>query len=322
MNLLTTSVGSFPKPPYLVKARSRFSKGEIGREELRALEERATREWIEFQESIGVDILVDGEMYRGDMATYFAENLEGCEVSGLVRSYGNRYYKKPIVKGEVGRPTPITVEWFKWVRSLTQKPLKGMFTGPYTMMDWSFDEYYGSREECAMAFAKVLHQEARDLQIAGAKVIQIDEPALSAREDELDLVIKTMHEVTRGLDAKTIMHACYGNYERLYPKMLKIPVDQFDLEMSNSGLDLLDLFMRYPFEKELAFGVVDVHTHVIEDKDLVKQRIRKALGIVDPSKLYIDPDCGLKTRTVEEAKAKMQVIVDATTEVRGELAAG
>ncbi len=316
MSLLTTSVGSFPKPPYLAKARTQHSKGDIPDEALRALEERATKEWIDFQESIGIDVLVDGEQYRGDMATYFAENLEGCEVSGLVRSYGNRYYKKPVVTSELGRPGPITVDWWRWAQGQTARPLKGMLTGPYTMMDWSFNEYYPSREDLALAFAKVIHQEARDLEAAGARVIQIDEPALSARTDELDLVVKSLGAVTRGLRAQTITHTCYGNYDSVFPYFNKLPVDQIDLEMSNSGLDLLDRFRRDPLKKEIAFGVIDVHNHVVETEELVRERIERALEFFAPDKLYIDPDCGLKTRTVEEAREKLRVMVAATRAVK------
>jgi len=318
VSLLTTSVGSFPKPPYLSRARAQHSKGELPDEALRALEERATKEWIAFQEEIGIDILVDGEQYRGDMATYFAENLGGCEVSGLVRSYGNRYYKKPLVVGELERPGPITVDWWTWAQSLTERPLKGMLTGPYTMMDWSFNEHYASRADLALAFAKVIHQEARDLERAGARVIQIDEPALSARADELDLVVKALGAVTRGLTAKTITHTCYGNYDAVYPYFNKLPVDQLDLEMSNSGLDLLARFRREPLKKEIAFGVIDVHSHVVETEGQVRDRIERALETFAPEKLLIDPDCGLKTRTVEEAQAKLRVMVAATEAVKEE----
>ena len=257
MTLWTTSVGSFPKPPYLLAARAHHARGEISEADLHELERRATHEWMAFQESIGIDILVDGEQYRGDMATYFAENLEGCRVSGLVRSYGNRYYKKPIVDGELVRPGPITVDWWRWAQSLSAKPLKGMLTGPYTMMDWSFNESYPSREDLAMAFAKVIHAEAVDLEGAGATVIQIDEPALSARSDELALVARALGAVTHGLRAKTITHTCYGNYEEIFPWLDRLPVDQLDLEMSNSGLDLIDRFRRGPFSKEIAFGVIE-----------------------------------------------------------------
>ncbi len=316
--LQTTSVGSLPKPDYLLKARAKAAKGDLKRGELRRLEEQATEEWLAFQESIGIDILVDGEQYRGDMATYFAENLEGMEVSGLVRSYGNRYYKKPIITGELRRARPISVSWYSFAQKRTKKPVKGMITGPYTMMDWSFDEHYGSREAAALAFAKLLHEEARDLEAAGAQIVQVDEPALSARASELPLLVKAVGVVTKGLEAKTILHTCYGNYEEIYSYFNRLPVDQLDLEMSNSSLDLLDRFRRDPLKKEIAFGVIDVHSHVVETKAQVVERIERALELFDPQKLYIDPDCGLKTRSVDEAKAKLEVMARSVQAVKAE----
>ena len=314
--LLTTSVGSFPKPDYLMRARTKAAKGELTAEGLRDLEEKSTGEWIRYQEHIGIDIPVDGEQYRGDMATYFAENIEGTEISGLVRSYGNRYYKKPIIVDELRLRGPISVDWFKFAQARTKKPVKGMITGPYTMMDWSFDEFYGSREAACLAFAKLLHQEALALEAAGAKIVQVDEPALSTRFDELPLLVQAVGEVTKGLEAKTILHTCYGNYDEIFEYFNKLPVDQLDLEMSNSGLDLLERFKREPLKKEIAFGVVDVHSHVIEPESLIRERIEKALTIFEPSKLYIDPDCGLKTRTVEEAQAKLANMVAAARAIR------
>jgi 5-methyltetrahydropteroyltriglutamate--homocysteine methyltransferase len=314
--LLTTSVGSFPKPEYLTRARTKNSKGDLSVEGLRRLEEKATLEWIRFQEEIGIDILVDGEQYRGDMATYFAENLEGTEISGLVRSYGNRFYKKPIIVDELKLRGPISVDWFKFAQEQTTRPVKGMITGPYTMMDWSFDEYYGSRADACLAFAKLLHREAVALEAAGAKVVQVDEPALSTRFDELPLLVKAVDIVTKGLEAKTVLHTCYGNYDEIFEYFNRLPVDQLDLEMSNSGLDLVDRFKREPLTKEIAFGVVDVHSHVIEPESLIRQRIEKALTIFAPEKLYIDPDCGLKTRSVEEAQAKLRNMTAAALAVR------
>jgi 5-methyltetrahydropteroyltriglutamate--homocysteine methyltransferase len=316
--LLTTTVGSFPKPDYLVKARSRFAKGEISRAELRALELQATAECIALQEDIGLDILVDGEMERGDMTTYFAENYQGMAVSGLVRSYGNRYYRKPIVVGPITRTGPVTLEIFRYAQSLTKKPVKGMLTGPYTMMDWSFNEYYPDRRATTLAFAQVIHDEAVDLEAAGARYIQIDEPAISTRPDEIDLAIEALGIVTRGLHAKTITHICYGDFAAIYPRMLDLPVDQFDLELSNSDFGLLDLFKVHPFTKEIGLGVLDVHSHTVESKEQVKQGIRRALEVIPVDRVYIDPDCGLKTRTTEEAEAKLRVMMQAVVDIRRE----
>ena len=315
----TTSVGSFPKPDYVTKARFQFSKDQISKSELEELEKKATREWIEFQEQIGIDILVDGEMYRGDMVTYFAENFKGFEISGLVRSYGNRYYRKPVAVGEIERANPVTVEWFKFAQSLTKKPVKGMLTGPYTIMDWSFDEFYPSRRDFCLRLAEVVHEEAVDLERAGAEYIQIDEPAVSVRPEELDLAIEAMGIATQGLKAHTLTHICYGDFAKIYPKMLEIPVDQIDLELSNSRFNMLGLFKKSVFTKEIGLGVVDVHSHRIETKEQVKARIKKALEVIPKEKIYVDPDCGLKTRSVEEAKDKLRVVVEAVKELRQEM---
>lgn len=319
--LPTTTVGSFPKPQYLLKARRKFDSGQRGVGELKRLEEKATREWVSAQEKIGLDVLVDGEMYRGDMATHFANNLDGFKISGLVRSYGNRYYRKPIIVDEVSWRGPITVDWWQFTQGLTKKPVKGMITGPYTMMDWSFNEHYPSRRDACLALAEVLHEEVKALAKAGTKIIQVDEPAISARPEELpEFAVEAMETVTRGVDAYFICHICYGAFEFIYPGMLELPVDNFDLEMSNSELDLVELLHRHPFTNDLSFGVVDVHSHVVEDMTTVEQRIRRALEVLKPEQLWIDPDCGLKTRTREETMEKLRVMVDAAKKVRKSLA--
>ena len=305
----TTSVGSFPKPDYLAKARADFNKGKISQPQLEELERKATAFWIAKQEELDVDVLVDGEQYRGDMVAYFAERLPGFTQGGVVRSYGNRYYHKPIITGRVEWPAPITVDWWKYAQSLTQRPVKGMLTGPYTVMDWSFNEYYPDRKATCMALAAVIRKEVEALVTAGCKIIQIDEPALSVRPEELSIAIEAMHRVTDGLEAYFITHACYGAFKYIYPGMLQMPVDNFDLEMSNSDLDLLALFRSQPFTKDISFGVVDVHNHQIEDPATVRKRVEQALSILPKEKIWVDPDCGLKTRTVDEAIEKLRVCV-------------
>jgi 5-methyltetrahydropteroyltriglutamate--homocysteine methyltransferase len=311
-----TSVGSFPKPDFLLKARADFAKKKIRRGALEKAERQATEFWIRKQEELGVDVLVDGEMYRSDMVAYFAEHLNGFEEGGLVRSYGNRYYHKPIITGEVHWEEPITVEWWKYARGLTAKPLKGMLTGPYTVMDWSFIEYYPDRRTACLALAKEIRKEVEALIAEGAKIIQIDEPATSVRPEELPVAIEAMHIVTDGLPAYFITHICYGAFENIYPAMLDLPVDNFDLEMSNSGLDMLELFKKRRYTKDLSVGVVDVHTHVVEEDTVVEQRLRQALKVLPKEAVWVDPDCGLKTRTVEEAIAKMQSVVSAAKALR------
>ncbi|MFB3092800.1 MAG: methionine synthase [Dehalococcoidia bacterium] len=320
--LLTTSVGSLPKPDYLAKARSAFASGRIDASELDKLTRQATTECIRMQEDVGLDILVHGEMERGDMVTYFGERLtESMAIGGLVRSYGNRYYRKPIITGELRWQGPMTVEMWRYAQSLTDKPVKGMLTGPYTIVEWSFDEHYNSRRDAVLAMAQVVRCEAEELVNAGAKFVQVDEPAASTRPEEMDLVLEALAIVTRGLGAKTITHVCYGDFARVFDHIAKLPVDQIDLEMANSDYALLEMIREHrdEFDKELAMGVVDVHNHVLETREQVKAGIRKGLEVLPPERLFIDPDCGLKTRTVEEAEAKLRLIVEATREVKREL---
>jgi len=316
MLLPTTTVGSFPKPEYLKKYRNMYQKNDISKETLISTEKKATKEIIELQEKIGLDILVDGEMYRGDMVTYFAEHLSGFKISGLVRSYGNRYYRKPIVYKKISYIEPISVPMYKFAASITEKPMKAIITGPYTLMDWSFNEYYTSRSELMSDLAHVIHQEVIELESAGAKYIQIDEPAISARPEELEMVISGFKIVTENVHAKTIVHICYGNFEKIYPKMLELPVDQLDLEMANSNYELLEQFKKHKFTKEIGLGVIDVHIRQIETQEIVKERINKALEVLNVEQIYVDPDCGLKTRTEKEAIGKLIAMVSAVKDIR------
>jgi 5-methyltetrahydropteroyltriglutamate--homocysteine methyltransferase len=319
----TTTVGSFPKPPYLLEARRKWLRGQIEPEALRELERQATREWIQRQEELGLDVLVDGEMYRGDMVAYFADELEGFAIAGLVRSYGNRYYPKPVVTGPVGRKRPITVDWFRFAQSLTGKPVKGMLTGPYTIAEWSFNEYYPTRRELVMELARAIHEEAVDLERAGARFIQIDEPAIHTRPDEdFDLAREAMEVVTEGLSAYTITHVCYGDVPRIYPKMLDLPVHQIDLALKNEDFALLEVFRKHPFTKDIGLGVIDAHSHRVESPEEVLDGIRRSLAVFAPEQVYVSPDCGLKTRTTEEAVGKLRSMVEGARRAREELRSG
>jgi len=317
--LLTTTIGSFPKPEYLQKARNEYSAGRLSREELADLERKATREVIALQEELGLDILVDGEMERGDMVAFFAEKLDSMKLGGLVRSYGNRYYHKPVIVGPLRWEGPMTLEMWRFAQGLTEKPVKGMLTGPYTMVEWSFDDYYGDRRRAVLDMAGVIHQEALELDRAGARYIQIDEPAIHTRPDEdLELAIEAVGIVSEGLKAKTVTHICYGDVERIYPDMLRIPVDEVDLAFKNTQFRLLDLFRDPPFTKELGLGVLDVHTHQVESVEQVKEGIHKALELLPPERIYVNPDCGLKTRTWQEGRGKLAVMVQAVRQVKRE----
>jgi 5-methyltetrahydropteroyltriglutamate--homocysteine methyltransferase len=319
--LLTTSVGSLPKPDYLAKARAAFAAGKLDRAELDKLTLKATEDYIRMQERVGIDILVHGEMERGDMVAYFGELLtESMAIGGLVRSYGNRYYHKPIITGELHWQGPMTVDMWRFAQGLTDRPVKGMLTGPYTIVEWSFDEYYPTRADAVRAMAAVVRREAEELVKAGAKYVQVDEPAASTRPEEMDLVIEALGIVTDGLGAKTITHICYGDFAKVIDHIARLPVDQLDLEMANSDYALLDVIRKQDhFDKELAMGVVDSHSHAIEPLEEVKAGIKKGLEVLPAERLYIDPDCGLKTRTPEEAEAKLRVLTQAALEVKQEL---
>ena len=206
------------------------------------------------QEELGLDVLVDGEQYRGDMVAYFAETMPGFARGGLVRSYGNRYYHKPVMVGPVRWPGPMTVDWWRWTQSLTTRPVKGMLTGPYTLMDWSFDDHYPDRKAACLALAREVRKEVEALLEAGVRIIQIDEPALSVRPDELGFAVEAMHLVVDGLPAYYVVHACFGAFETIYPGLLDLPVDNLDLAISHSALDLLAMFEKDPFTKDLSLG--------------------------------------------------------------------
>jgi 5-methyltetrahydropteroyltriglutamate--homocysteine methyltransferase len=187
------------------------------------------------------------------------------------------------------------------------------------MVDWLFDEHYGDRTQAVLDMAAVLHQEALELDKAGAVYIQVDEPAASTRFDEMELVSRGLAIVTEGLKAKTVTHFCYGDFARVFDKIVGLPVDQLDIETANSNYDLLELFRGDRFTKDLAMGVLDVHSHRVETVEEVMAGIRRGLEVVPPERLYIDPDCGLKTRTWDEAAAKLRVMVQAVHQVRREL---
>jgi len=325
--LVTTAVGSYPKPDYLARARSQFSQGKLDREELEKLEREATEYWIRSQERLGLDVLVHGEMERGDMVAYFAgepggRTIEGMKLGGLVRSYGNRYYHKPVIFAKLAWPGPMTVEMWRYAQGLTDRPVKGMLTGPYTMVEWSFDEHYASRRDAVLDMAQVIRREVEELVKAGARYIQIDEPAIHTRpRQDFDLAVEAMERVVEGIDCEFHTHICYGEVELIYPDMLRLPVKQIHLAFKNTNFEYLKLLEEHPFDsdKDLGVGVVDVHTHVLEPVSEVKDGIRKTLELMPPERVWILPDCGLKTRTVEEAEGKLRVMMDATREIKREL---
>lgn len=310
-----TSVGSFPKPEAVLEARKNFPPGHPERKKA---EEEATRFWIKTQEDLGYDVLVHGEMERGDMVAYFGETLGGMKAGNKeepIRSYGNRFWIPPEINSAVEWTGHITIGSWKFAQSLTQKPTKGMLTGPATIYDWSLDGFYASRNEGVRGIAKALRKEIEALINAGARIIQIDEPSLAHTSRHFSTLLDAFRIMLEGLGDKAyfIMHTCYGEdvFEEIYPKMLELPVDNLDLETSNSEMGFLETIKKHPVIKDLSLGVVDVHSHAIEPVELVEKRISLALEVVPRERLWLDPDCGLKTRAVEEAIGKLKVISDA-----------
>lgn len=318
MSLRTTTAGWFPKPVELRRARWLFSEEQIDVAELRAAEDRATRETLELQASLGIDVPVDGQMERSDMIGYFAEHLDGVGDALLVRCWGNRYYRRPRVEGAIARPAPIAGPRFQAARGMTEGAsgtLKAVLTGPYTLMDWSFDEHYASREACCRAFAEVVRAEAEDLLAAGAHEIQIDEPAISARPDEMAWLTSALRHVTENLSGKvrTWIHLYYGDLPPVLDEVLALPCDGLYIEMANSRFALLDALDAWPADKLLCAGVFDVTSPAVEPVDELKRRCERILRKVPAAQLSVGPDTGLRTLTAEQARQKLQHLVKAAT---------
>jgi len=319
----TTVVGSYPKLPEAKEALRAYRAGKISREEFRRLVEKAIKGVVEDYLWAGVDIISDGEQSREDMVVYFSEILEGYRPGEWVRIFDNVYFRKPVIVGRVEWPGPMTVEdWLVATKYSQGRPVKGIITGPYTMMEWSFDLHYGDRREVVMELARVLRRELEALVEAGARYIQIDEPALSTRPypEEAEMLKEALDYMVKGLDAKTIVHICFGRIEKILPYILDYPVDQFDLEFKNSDFRLLHYLKEYGYDKELGYGVIDVHSTQVETVEEVKEAIDKLmnLGILPPEKVYVDPDCGLKRLPREIAKAKLKNMVEAAKLAREE----
>ena len=318
MGLRTTTVGWFPKPVDLRRARWRFSEGEIDEAKLRQAEAEATRNALKLQDELGIDLPVDGQMDRSDTVTFFAEKLEGMELGGLVRCFGNRYYRKPRIVDEVTRERPITVESWKAVAQAASKPVKAILTGPYTLMDWSFDEHYGSREKCCMALADVVRAEAEDLVAAGAKEIEIDEQAIATRPEEMPLAFQALERVTEPLrgKARTWTHICYGELLPVIDQVFSLPVDGLLLELSHAEDALIERLADLPQGTLLGAGVIDVYSSDVESGATVQARVQRVLDKVPADRLWLMPDTGLRALSEDVAKAKLQAMVAAAAAIK------
>ncbi len=279
----TTVVGSYPKPKWL--------KYVPEKDKLEAIKD-AVRAVVKDQEVAGVEILSDGEVWRDEMTSYFANRIDGFVIYGEVRVWGNTYYPKPAIVDELRYRKPILLQEFEFLKKVTDRKVKVPITGAYTLVEWSFNEYYNSKEEAVYALAEILNEEVKRLVKAGADFIQIDEPAINSKDLE---VVENAIEITlKGIKVYTALHICYNDYRKLFPEVMDLKVNQLDLEFANRKFEDLEILKEYSFDKDLGFGCIDVHSKRVESVEEIFKAIEKALEVVDSRKLYVDPDCGLK----------------------------
>ncbi|WP_424018765.1 methionine synthase [Halorientalis pallida] len=324
--LLTTVVGSYKKPKWLDRARELLEDEDASFDEddWEEATDDAARLITEEHERTGMDVICDGEMRRNEMVEYFAHLIEGYEFNGRVKVWGHNYFDKPSVVEEVEYGEEWLVDEFEFTDSVSERPVKVPITGPYTLANWSFNEVYDDEEQLAYDLADLVNEEIERLVDAGAKYIQIDEPALATTPDDHAIVGACLDRIVDDIpeDVRVGLHVCYGDYSRIYPEMLDYPVDEYDLELCNGNYEQLDVFTEHEFTKDLALGVVDAHVAEVEPVEEIKENIVKGFEVVPPERLTVSPDCGLKLLPREVAYGKMENMVQAAREVEEELDAG
>ena len=330
--LPTTTIGSFPQTPEIRRARRAFRRNDIGALEYLERMRAEIRHAVEQQEAIGLDVLVHGEPERNDMVEYFAEQLWGYAISahGWVQSYGSRCVKPPILYGDVFRPEPMTVDTAQYAQSLTAKPVKGMLTGPVTMLQWSFVRNDQPREATALQLAMALRDEAIDLERAGIRVIQIDEPALREglplkRRDwpaYLDWAVRAFKLACGGVKDETQIHThmCYCEFGDILPAIAALDADVITIETARSAMELLDAFGAFRYPNEIGPGVYDIHSPRVPSQQSMQRLLERACEVVSPERLWVNPDCGLKTRAWPETRQALVNMVAAARAVREQLA--
>jgi 5-methyltetrahydropteroyltriglutamate--homocysteine methyltransferase len=322
--IMTTVVGSYPKPKWLNRMSDLYEEGEVDEEDLQEAEDDAARLITDEHERAGLDVVVDGEMRRNEMVEFFADRIEGYEFNGPVKVWGHNTFDKPSVESEVEYDESWLVDEYEFTASVTDKPVKVPITGPYTLASWSFNEAYEDEEALAFDLAELVNEEIEKLVDAGARYIQIDEPALATTPDDHQIVGDCLERIVEDIpeDVRIGLHVCYGDYFRIYPDILEFPVDEFDLELANGDYEQLDVFKDPGFTKDLALGVSDVHVAEVESVEEIKENILKGLEVVPPERLVVSPDCGVKLLPRDVAYGKMENMVKAAREVEEELDAG
>ncbi|MEO6801320.1 MAG: 5-methyltetrahydropteroyltriglutamate--homocysteine S-methyltransferase [Rhodanobacter sp.] len=326
--LPTTTIGSFPQTDALRKARAAHRSGKLDDAAYENLLRAEVERVVRFQEEVGLDVLVHGEPERNDMVEYFGEQLDGYLFTrlGWVQSYGSRCVKPPVIWGDIARPAPMTVAWSVYAQSLTDKPMKGMLTGPVTMLQWSFVRDDLPRETVCRQIALALRDEVRDLEAAGIKVIQIDEPALREglplrRIDwpaYLAWAVECFRITVGGVRDGTQIHThmCYSEFNDIIESVAAMDADVISIETSRSRMELLDAFVRFRYPNGIGPGVYDIHSPRVPPAEEMLDLLRKALGVLPPEQLWINPDCGLKTRDWPEVSAALHAMVQCARQLR------
>ncbi|PIW62085.1 5-methyltetrahydropteroyltriglutamate--homocysteine S-methyltransferase [Shewanella sp. CG12_big_fil_rev_8_21_14_0_65_47_15] len=329
--LPTTTIGSFPQTPAIRGLRSRWRKGELNDAQYTEQLQQVTRDTIDRQLKLGIDVLVHGEAERNDMVEYFGEQLEGVGFTknGWVQSYGSRCVKPPLIYGDVSRPKAMTVDWAEFAQSLTDKPVKGMLTGPVTILHWSFAREDIGRDTIATQLALAIRDEVVDLQNAGIGIIQIDEPAfregLPLKQSEwqayLNWAVNAFKLSAAGVVDETQIHThmCYSEFNDTIAAIAAMDADVITIETSRSRMELLNAFEDFEYPNEIGPGVYDIHSPNTPSVEAMVQLIEKAAQKVPVRQLWVNPDCGLKTRTWDEVEPALKNMVDATRELRRRL---
>lgn len=324
----TTTIGSFPQTNEIRQIRRQFRLGEIDEAAYNAGIYDQIRYAVNEQEKLGLDVLVHGEAERNDMVEYFGENLDGFAFTqfGWVQSYGSRCVKPPIIYGDVSRPKGITIDWIKFAQSLTDKPVKGMLTGPVTILSWSFPRDDESDQASAFQIALALRDEVTDLEKAGVSIIQIDEPAIrellplrKARQaDYLAWAEKAFRLSSSGVQADTQIHThmCYSSFNEIIQSIANLDADVITIETSRSDMKLLDVFREFKYPNDIGPGVYDIHSPRIPTVKEIETLIEHATEYLPKERIWINPDCGLKTRGWDEVREALQNVVIATKSLR------
>ncbi|GKV66790.1 MULTISPECIES: 5-methyltetrahydropteroyltriglutamate--homocysteine S-methyltransferase [unclassified Sporosarcina] len=329
--LPTTTIGSFPQTPEVRRTRTKWRKGEITDQQYKDFVNAEISEWIKIQEELGLDVLVHGEFERTDMVEYFGEKLDGFVFTekAWVQSYGSRCVKPPIIYGDVAFTKPMTVEESVYAKSLTDHEVKGMLTGPVTILNWSFVRDDLPREEVTNQIALALRKEIESLEAAGIHMIQVDEPALreglplkkTEWDHYLNWAVNAFRVATASVEDTTQIHThmCYCDFNHFIDAISALDADVISIETSRSHGDLVESFNEYHYDKGIGLGVYDIHSPRVPAIEEMTAIIDKGLEVLDPSQFWINPDCGLKTRKREETIAALEHMVKATEQARERL---